>query len=321
MLAYIYHLTNIVNNKKYIGKTIDIEHRLESHFSLLANHKHHSHKLQRAVDKYGLNNFKVSFKQVEVASEQELNLLEIQEIEKYNSYHDGYNETLGGDGNSLLFDFEFRTLIFQICLRYEGVKRQLASFFKCDDSTIASIANNSIYAKIEYEDDKLNQLIEKVGLSDKNLKENYQKHNERKLTQQQIFEILAIITTEQGYDRIMCNLMNVNCSLTVRLKQRKIYKEYIEEYEKLSDEEKEAIKTTVMSKYDLIALKGQLNRKGVINPLTQEQVNYILDNAKTLKRVEIANDLGISADRVSSVILNKSYKDLVLEYYKTHSKN
>ena len=48
------------------------------------------------------------------------------------------------------------------------------------------------------------------------------------------------------------------------------------------------------------------------DPLTQEQVNYILDNSKNKKRVEIAKELGISADRVSSVILGKSYKDLNL---------
>jgi hypothetical protein len=44
-----------------------------------------------------------------------------------------------------------------------------------------------------------------------------------------------------------------------------------------------------------------------------------MDNSKIKKRIEIAKDLDISADRVGSVILGKSYKDLVENYYKTHS--
>ena len=245
MLAYIYHLTNIINNKKYVGKTINLQHRLEDHFSRLNSHKHHSHKLQRAVDKYGIENFKISYREVEVANEQELNLLEIQEIEKYNSYFEGYNETLGGDGNSSLFDFEQRVLIYQICQNYDGIKRQLARHFNCDDSTITSIANNSIYDKIEYSNAALDKLILEIGLSDDNLKENYKKHNERKLAKDQIFEILSIITTEHGYDKIMCRVMNVNCSLTTRLKQNKVYQEYKQEFENLSTEDKEQIKQNV----------------------------------------------------------------------------
>ena len=57
----------------------------------------------------------------------------------------------------------------------------MARHFNCDDSTITSIANNSIYDKIEYSNAALDKLILEVGLSDDNLKENYKKHNERKL--------------------------------------------------------------------------------------------------------------------------------------------
>ena len=40
-----------------------------------------------------------SYQEVEVADEDELSLREILEIEKYDSYNNGYNMTLGGDGN------------------------------------------------------------------------------------------------------------------------------------------------------------------------------------------------------------------------------
>lgn len=45
--------------------------------------------------KYGLNNF--SFKIIEECSEKKLNDREIYWITFYDSYHNGYNETQGGD--------------------------------------------------------------------------------------------------------------------------------------------------------------------------------------------------------------------------------
>lgn len=318
MIAYIYHFTNQTNQKKYIGKTNNIEHRIEQHLSALRKNKHHSVKLQRAVNKYGLDNFQFTYREVEVQDENELNLLEIQEIEKYDSYSNGYNETLGGDGNSLLFAFETRLLIYQICKKYSGVKRLLARYYNCDDSTINSIATNKIFENIFYDEETLQKLIDEIGIPNENLNENYIQHNLRKLSQEQVFEILSIILTEKGYDKVFCRLFNIGPSVTNRLKNKLIYKDYIELFESMSDEQKQQIKTNTFEKYNLQSLRLTTMRHNS-NQLTQEQINYIMDNSKIKKRVEIAKDLGISADRVGSVILGKSYKDLVENYYKTHS--
>lgn len=318
MIAYIYHFTNQLNQKKYIGKTNNIEHRIEQHLSALKKNNHHSIKLQRAVNKYGLENFQFTYKTVEVLDENELNILEIQEIEKYNSYKEGYNETLGGDGNSILFTFEIRTLIYQICQRYSGVKRLLSRYYNCDDSTINSIATNKIFENVKYDENELQDLIKKIGISDENLNENYIQHNARKLSKEQVFEILSVILQEKGYDKVFCRLFNIGPSVTNRLKNKIIYQDYIEDFEALTEAEKNQIKNNTFEKYNLLSLKLTALRHNS-NPLTQEQVNYILDNAKLKKRVEIARELQISADRVGAVILGKSYKDLVENYYKTHS--
>lgn len=318
MKAYIYHFTNQINQKKYIGKTNNIEHRIEQHISALRKNTHHSIKLQRAVNKYGLENFQFTYREVEIQNEEELNILEIQEIEKYDSYHNGYNETLGGDGNSLLFTFELRILIYQICKRYSGIKRMLARYFQCDDSTINSIATNKIFENIQYDEEQLQDLIKKINISDNNLNENYVQHNARKLSKEQVFEILSVILDEKGYDKVFCRIFNVGPSVPYRLKNKLIYLDYIELFEKLTNEEKKQIKEKTFEKYNLLSQRLTAMRH-TSDPLTQEQVNYILDNSKNKKRVEIAKELGISADRVSSVILGKSYKDLIENYYKTHS--
>ena len=57
MKSGIYKIVNQVNNKCYIGSTNDLDRRKKEHFRLLKQGKSHSVVLQRAVDKYGIDNF------------------------------------------------------------------------------------------------------------------------------------------------------------------------------------------------------------------------------------------------------------------------
>lgn len=58
MICGIYKITNIRNNKFYIGSSFNIDKRIKDHFHLLKNNKHHSKHLQRAYNKHGKDNFK-----------------------------------------------------------------------------------------------------------------------------------------------------------------------------------------------------------------------------------------------------------------------
>lgn len=49
--GYIYHITNTVNNKRYIGQTINFQVRKNTHLRNLRDNKHYSLKLQRAWNK------------------------------------------------------------------------------------------------------------------------------------------------------------------------------------------------------------------------------------------------------------------------------
>lgn len=53
----IYKITNIINNKIYIGSTIDYNRRVNTHLRLLNRNEHHSVKLQNSFNKYGEDNF------------------------------------------------------------------------------------------------------------------------------------------------------------------------------------------------------------------------------------------------------------------------
>lgn len=56
-MAYIYKIENKINNKFYIGSTIDFHARKKEHITQLNEKKHHSKKLQNAWNKYGQDNF------------------------------------------------------------------------------------------------------------------------------------------------------------------------------------------------------------------------------------------------------------------------
>jgi group I intron endonuclease len=56
-MSGIYKMTNIINNKCYIGSAIDIKNRFKQHKSLLKNNKHFNNHLQSSYNKYGKDNF------------------------------------------------------------------------------------------------------------------------------------------------------------------------------------------------------------------------------------------------------------------------
>lgn len=92
----IYRIVCFVTGKCYVGRTMDVEGRKVEHFRALRLKKHHSTKLQRAYNKYGLDKFYFEVIESGVSSEA-IESTEIQWIEHFNSYHAGYNDTLGGD--------------------------------------------------------------------------------------------------------------------------------------------------------------------------------------------------------------------------------
>ena len=96
----IYKITNLINNKVYIGQTRqDIHKRFIQHCSC-ANRTHpYKSKLHEAIRKYGKDNFNIEC--IDIANNlDELNEKEIFWIKYYNSLdiNFGYNITSGGGG-------------------------------------------------------------------------------------------------------------------------------------------------------------------------------------------------------------------------------
>lgn len=95
----IYCITNIVNNKKYIGQSVDVVDRLAHHKSALRNHRHANSYLQYSWDKYGSENF--TFEILTTCHEDDLDEQEQRFIRSYHTMDRryGYNFESGGSKN------------------------------------------------------------------------------------------------------------------------------------------------------------------------------------------------------------------------------
>lgn len=92
----IYGIKNKINNKIYIGQTIQSFNQ-RYHLGL---EKHHNIHLRKSINKYGIENFEAIIFEKDVVSQEKLNELEKEYILKFKSYDSkyGYNKTFGGDG-------------------------------------------------------------------------------------------------------------------------------------------------------------------------------------------------------------------------------
>lgn len=94
----IYCIENIINGKKYIGKSVNIPYRLTGHKWALSENRHPNQYLQYSYNKYGLEHFK--FYILEECDKNILSEREIYFIKKYKAKNKefGYNLTDGGEG-------------------------------------------------------------------------------------------------------------------------------------------------------------------------------------------------------------------------------
>jgi len=181
----IYKIVNKINQKVYIGCTINsLEHRFNEHIYRCFNTDSNS-KLYNSIKKYGKENF-------EIILITECKLSEIYETEKkyikeYSSYEDGMNSTFGGEGClGYVHSVEIRKKISEGTkngnshkgktyeelygdkAEEEKLKRKLSVKNKWDsmnnEEKIIRIKNlkNSLKKKSKYDENLINEIREKI---------------------------------------------------------------------------------------------------------------------------------------------------------------
>ena len=103
-MGYIYVITNLINSKKYVGKTITtIDERWQEHCLDSKKERCNKRPLYDAFNKYGIENFKIEELEY-IKDNKKLKDREIYWINELQTYgRNGYNATKGGDGK-ILYD-------------------------------------------------------------------------------------------------------------------------------------------------------------------------------------------------------------------------
>ena len=129
-MAYIYKITNLINGKSYIGKTLKtVEERYNEHLRDSRKKVREKRPLYSAMKKYGSENFKVEI--IEECEPKNLNNREIFWINYYNTFREGYNATLGGDGKA----YYDGAVIIKLWQQGKTVK-EIAELYGCCTDTV-----------------------------------------------------------------------------------------------------------------------------------------------------------------------------------------
>lgn len=126
-MAYIYLITNDINGKQYVGKTYydNIQERWNEHLRDYKKPRCEKRPLYDAMNKYGIEHFHIQ--EIEyVSPEVNLEEREIYWIAQYNTYQNGYNATLGGDGKRYL-DYDLIYKLWKQGLNCTQISEQLDS--------------------------------------------------------------------------------------------------------------------------------------------------------------------------------------------------
>ena len=160
-MAYIYQITNDVNQKIYIGKTENsIEKRFKEHCWDASRERNEKRPLYNAMRKYGIEHFHIEL--IEETDNPEER--EIYWIEKKQSFKNGYNATIGGDGRKYI-DYDLVVKTYQDLQNIKLVAKQLNH----DESTISKILkekNIDIKSSIEWMRENRGKKVGQYDLND-----------------------------------------------------------------------------------------------------------------------------------------------------------
>jgi len=93
-----YKILNKQTNKVYVGYTTNFKVRKRKHLAELKRGCHHSQKLQRSYDKHKLESFSVEVFEEGVMDIVDAYKREVELVAEFDSFHNGYNMTMGGEG-------------------------------------------------------------------------------------------------------------------------------------------------------------------------------------------------------------------------------
>ena len=131
-MGYIYCIENLINHKKYVGKTcFTIQKRWERHVIDARKGQSQNRPLYKAFNKYGIENFQIF--QLEECDNNILNEREQYWIQELHTFHTGYNATLGGEGGKI-FEITYNEL--WNFYKAHKIPKEIAAYYGCSTDLI-----------------------------------------------------------------------------------------------------------------------------------------------------------------------------------------
>lgn len=259
---YIYKIQNNINNKVYIGQTINFKRRIKRHFCELRNNKHHNYKLQSDFNIYGEKNFifKIVFEE-ENCSQERIDKMEIEYIKKYNSFKNGYNLNEGGQfcGNNGYSGSFTKEQIFNILSMIEFHDSKsggiLSRYYNVSLTTIYRISNGLSYLdfKKSYETLSYEEKFQIYINFKSKIKEPLHRTVKTRVDYPEEMFYLIYIYQEYGNNK-RCFLQRdfkiKNSNVLQLIRQKKTYKDYWEKYQTFSLDKKIEILCHYMETYN-----------------------------------------------------------------------
>ena len=138
MRGTVYAIKNKQTNQFYIGKTYKtIEERFSIHVRDSKKERNKNRKLYQAMNEFSIDSFTIFA--IGEYEEGELELKEMYYIHLYESFKNGYNSTLGGDGRRYLTfsDEEIMKLYKEF-----GTAKKVANHLGICDETVRTVLKN-----------------------------------------------------------------------------------------------------------------------------------------------------------------------------------
>lgn len=204
MNSGIYQIKNKLNEHRYIGSTKNFKKRWNIHKADLKKQKHHSFVLQRAVNKYGIENFVF-----EILEECEVSSLPEKEQKYLDEHNPEYNILKNIDGSNRTFTEETRKKMSDAKI---GISLTEKHKKKISNANLGQ--NNGMYGKTHTNETKL-KISENKGKIDR------EKHHWTKLTNSQIEEMIELYNSGKSKQELARKYFVTESCIIYNLKQNK----------------------------------------------------------------------------------------------------
>ena len=318
MKGYIYVIENLENHKKYIGQTTNVEKRIYEHFRRLDKNEHVNQYLQNAYNKYGKDCFEYFYREFKDIDSEKLDILEKYYIEKYDSYRNGYNLTLGGKDGAIpnkltLTDDEF-AIIYHGGKKWKAFpSKKIAEHFSCSISFVNAIIRdeaNAIqteYARILTDDEVNKKIQEFEKIFDLKESDVFVDIKRKIFTDDEGVICLCLLKNLPDCHSVLAKKFNCETRVFTRMRDGETHKEIVERFNKLTEEEQRKIARQYWKEWSISG--------GKCCPLLKEDLFVAFaakEKGKSSK--EIADHFEISYSTMKSILNHSSRKKEYAEY-------